>query len=96
MLSSSLFEECKYVAKERKIPKYFIDDTETSDSGEENPDEMVLKKNYMKKNSDEKNPDEENSREENSSEENQSFSTHTKSGKDCRKKHVKDTKIFLT
>ena len=33
-------EECKYVIKEKKIPKYIIDDREiSSDSDRENPDE---------------------------------------------------------
>ena len=43
-------EECKYVVKENKIPKYIIDGTEsysdsdTENSGEENSDEKNLKK----------------------------------------------------
>ena len=33
------FEECKYVIKEKKIPKYIIDDIEiSSDSDQENSD----------------------------------------------------------
>ena len=33
------FEECKYVTKEKKIPKYIIDDIEiSSDSDQENSD----------------------------------------------------------
>ena len=45
-------EECKYVVKEKKIPKYIIDDIEiSSDSDRENSD---------KKNSDEENSNEEN------------------------------------
>ena len=33
-------EECKYVVKEKKIPKYITDDTEmSSDSDRENSDE---------------------------------------------------------
>ena len=33
-------EECKYIAKEKKIPKYIIDDIEiSSDSDRENSDE---------------------------------------------------------
>ena len=48
-------EECKYVAKEKKILKYIIHDIEIpSDSDQEN--------------SDEKNPNKENSDEENSKE----------------------------
>ena len=53
-------EECKYGLKEKKIPKYIIDDIEISDSDRENSDEQ---------NSDEKNSDEDNSNEENSDEE---------------------------
>ena len=50
-------EECKYVAKEKKIPKYIIDDKEvSSDSDGENSD----KENSYRKNSNEKNSDEEN------------------------------------
>ena len=45
-------EECKYVVKEEKIPKYIIEDIEvSSDSEKENSDE---------ENSDEKNSDEKN------------------------------------
>ena len=45
-------EECKYVVKEKKIPKYIIDDIEiSSDSDEANSDE---------ENSDKENSDEEN------------------------------------
>ena len=34
------FEECKYVVKKKKIPKYIIDDIEiSSDSDEENSNE---------------------------------------------------------
>ena len=45
-------EECKYVVKEEKIPKYIIQDIEvSSDSERENSDE---------ENSDEKNSDEKN------------------------------------
>ena len=54
-------EECKYFIKEKKIPKYIIDDVEiSSDSDRENSDE---------ENSDEENSDEENSIEENIDEE---------------------------
>ena len=47
-------EECKYVVKEKEIPKYIIDDIEIySDSDEENSDEEILiKKIQMMKNSD--------------------------------------------
>ena len=51
-------EECKYVAKEKKIHNYFIGDIEVP-SDEENSDE---------ENSDEENSDKENSGEEDSSE----------------------------
>ena len=45
-------EECKYVVKEKKIPKYIIDDIEiSSDSHKENSDE----KNFDEENSDEEN-----------------------------------------
>ena len=37
-------QECKYVVKEKQIPKYNIDDIEiSSDSGEENSDEESCK-----------------------------------------------------
>ena len=50
-------EECKYVTKEKKIPKYIIDDKEvSSDSDGENSDE----ENSDRKNSNEKNSDQEN------------------------------------
>ena len=45
-----LLEECKYVAKEKKIPKYIIDNIEISsdfneyNSDEENTDVEILKK----------------------------------------------------
>ena len=52
--------ECKYVIKEKKVPKYFIDDIEISfdieNSDEENSDEQ----NSDEESSDEKNSDEEN------------------------------------
>ena len=49
--------ECKYVVKEKKIPKYIIDDIEiSSDSDEENSD----KETSNKENSEEENSDEEN------------------------------------
>ena len=44
-------EECKYIVKEEKIPKYIIDDIEISSDTD-------------KENSDEENPDEKNSDEE--------------------------------
>ena len=53
-------EECKYVVKEKEIPKYIIDYIEiSSDSHRKNSDE---------ENSDEENSDEANSDEENSNE----------------------------
>ena len=52
-------EECKYVIKEKKIPKYIIDNAEiSSDSDRDNSDE----ENSNKDNSDEENSDEENKR----------------------------------
>ena len=52
-------EECKYVIKEKKIPKYIIDNVEiSSDSDRDNSDE----ENSNKDNSDEENSDEENKR----------------------------------
>ena len=60
-------EECKYVVKEKKIPKYIINDIEISSySDRENSDE----ENSDKETSDEKHSDEENSDEENSVKEN--------------------------
>ena len=51
------WEECKYVVKEKKIPKYIIDDSEiSSDSDRENSDE---------ENSDKTNSDREYSEDEN-------------------------------
>ena len=42
-------EECKYVVKEKKIPKYIIDDIEiSSDSHKENSDEKILMKKILK------------------------------------------------
>ena len=50
-------EECKNVAKEKKIPKYIIDDKEvSSDSDREKSDE----ENSDRENSNEKSSDEEN------------------------------------
>ena len=55
-------EECKYIAQEKKTPKYIIDDIEISsdpdreNSGEENPD----KENSNEENSDKENSDEGN------------------------------------
>ena len=57
-----LLEECKYVVKEKKIPKYIFNDTEiSSDSDRESSDE----KNSDKETSDEENSDEKSSDEEN-------------------------------
>ena len=51
------WEECKYVVKEKKIPKYIIDDSEiSSDSDRENSDE----ENSDKTNSDREYSDDEN------------------------------------
>ena len=62
-------EECKYVGKEKKIPRYIIDDIEiSSGSDEENFDKEILKKNSTKKSSDEENSSEGSSDEENSCE----------------------------
>ena len=50
-------EECKYVVKENKIPKYITDDIEiSSDSDRKNSDKEISDE----KNSDEKNFDKEN------------------------------------
>ena len=59
------FEECKYVIKEKKIPKYITDDIEISSNcdREENWRNWILKKN-------EENSNEENSYEQNSDEAN--------------------------
>ena len=49
--------ECKYVVKEKKIPKYIIDNIEiSSESDEQNSD----KETSDKENSEEENSDEEN------------------------------------
>ena len=51
------WEECKYVVKEKKIPKYIIDDSEiSSDFDRENSDE----ENSDKTNSDREYSDDEN------------------------------------
>ena len=51
-------EECKYVVKEKNIPKYFIDDIEiSSDSDRGDSDEQ----NFDEENSDEQNSEVENS-----------------------------------
>ena len=43
-------EECKYVVKEKKIPKYIIDDIEiSSDSHKENSNEKILMKKILMK-----------------------------------------------
>ena len=60
-----LFQECEYVVKEKKIPKYIIDNIEiSSNSDRENSDE----ENSDKETSDEKNSDVENSDKETSNE----------------------------
>ena len=60
-------EECKNVVKEKKIPKYIIDDIEFfSDSDREKSDE----KNSDAENSDAENSNEQNFKEENFDEEN--------------------------
>ena len=60
--SQVFLEECKYVVKEKKMPKYIIDDIEiSSDSDRENSD---------KENSNEEKYDEENLVEKSSYEEN--------------------------
>ena len=51
-----LLQECKYFAKEKKMPKYIIDNIEISSDS--------VKENFDKENSEEENPDEENSNEE--------------------------------
>ena len=55
-------EECKYVVKEKMIPKYIIDDIEiSSDSDRENSDEENSdRKKSNRKNSDTKKSDEGN------------------------------------
>ena len=56
-------EDCKCIVKEKKIPKYIIDDVEiSSDSNRENSDEG----NFSEENCDEENFCEENSDEKNS------------------------------
>ena len=63
-------EECKYIVKEKKIPKYIINDIEIySDSDRESSDE----ENSDKETFDEETSDEENSDEKNSNEENYFF-----------------------
>ena len=52
------FEECRYFVKEKKMPKYIIEDVEISSDESDKED------------SDEENSDEENSNEKNSDEEN--------------------------
>ena len=62
--SQMFLEECKYVVKEKKIPKYITDDREISsdDSDKENSDEEDSdEKNSDKEKSDEENFDEKNS-----------------------------------
>ena len=57
-----LLEECKYIAKEKKFPKYIVDDIEiSSDFDRENSnEENSYQKNSDKENSNEQNFDEEN------------------------------------
>ena len=79
-------EECKYIVKEKKIPKYIIDDTEISsdsdrqNSDKENSDEEILdEENSETKNSDNltlKNSSEKNFSEENSIEEKQVYNVN--------------------
>ena len=67
-------QECKCVVKEKKIPKYIIDnieifsDSEEGNSDEDNYDEEILEQIQIKKNSDEEDSSEEDSSEENSDE----------------------------
>ena len=93
-------EECKYIVKEKKIPKYIINDIEIySDSDRESSDE----ENSDKETFDEETSDEENSDEKNSNEENYFFflcikminNFYQKTKKSLKKNHVKGTKIFL-
>ena len=69
-----LLEECKNVVKEKRIPKYIIDDIEISpDSDRENSDE----ENSDKENFDKQNSDEEKSGEQNHKKKyNSHFKTH--------------------
>ena len=79
-------EECKYIVKEKKIPKYIIDDIEISsdsdrqNSDKENSDEEILdEENSETKNSDNltlKNSSEKNFSEENSIEEKQVYNVN--------------------
>ena len=67
LLFSSVLEEFKYIVKEKKIPKYIMDDIEiSSDSNREYWDE----ENSNEVNSNEYNSNEENSNEGNTDEEN--------------------------
>ena len=67
-------QECKCVVKEKKSPKYIIDnieifsDSEEGNSDEDNYDEEILEQIQIKKNSDEEDSSEEDSSEENSDE----------------------------
>ena len=90
-------EECKFVAKEKKILKYIIDNigiSSDSDSDEENSNE---------ENSDKETFDKENSDEENSDEKTKIFFFYAwkwqitiikKARKSSKKKHIKGTKTF--
>ena len=65
-----VLEECKHVVKEKKIPKYIIDDIEiSSESDEENSDE----ENCDEETFDKETSNEESSHEKNSDEENNFF-----------------------
>ena len=66
-------EDCKYVVKKKKIPKYIIDDLEISsdsdekNSNEENSDQKIVENFQIKKYSDEEDSSKEGSSEEDSS-----------------------------
>ena len=61
ILKGCEYEECKYIAKEKKFPKYIVDDIEiSSDFDRENSNEENYQKNSDKENSNEQNFDEEN------------------------------------
>ena len=87
-------KECKYVVKEKKIPKYIIDDIEiSSDSDKENSnednsdkknsDEEVLEKIQIKKNNDEGDSSGEDSSKKISDDKNFFFSTYINIMKNC-------------
>ena len=84
--SQVFLEECKYVVKKKKMPKYIIVDIEiSSDSDRENSDE---------ENSDEENFDEEKSGEENSNEES-SNKENLKNTYNLHNSYKEKTKYFL-